>query len=61
MPDGRELGWKVKQEISVFTVKQVTGGMKVTNWNKYKDKWSHTKGMSFRNHPEKSILMCYLE
>ena len=32
------LDGKVKQEISVLTVKQVTGGMKVINWNNRKDK-----------------------
>ena len=32
------LDGKVKQEISAFTVKQVTGGMKVINWNEHKDK-----------------------
>ena len=56
MPDGRELGWKVKQEISVFTVKQVTGGMKVINWNKHKDKWSHTKGIQFPEPSRKKYI-----
>ena len=28
------LDGKVKHETSAFTVKQVTGGMKVINWNK---------------------------
>ena len=41
------LDGKMKQEISVFTVKQVTGGMKIINWNTQKDKWSHTKGIHF--------------
>ena len=27
------LDGKVKDEVSMFTVKQVTGGMKVVNWN----------------------------
>ena len=41
------LDGKVKQEISAFTVKQAAGGMKVINWNKQKDQWSHTKGIQF--------------
>ena len=39
------LDGKVKQGISAFTVKQVRSGMKLINWNKHKDKWSHTKGI----------------
>ena len=38
---------KVKQKIFAFIVKQVTGGMKVINWNKHKYKWSHTKCIQF--------------
>ena len=34
----KSLDGKVKEEISVLTVKQVTGGMKVINWNNRKDK-----------------------
>ena len=41
------LEWKVKQGISVFSVKQVIDGMKVINWNKHKDKWNHSKGIQF--------------
>ena len=47
---------KVKQEISGFTVKQVTGGMKVINWNKHKDKWSHTKGIQFPKPASKKYI-----
>ena len=36
---------KVKHEISVFKVKEVTSGIKVINWNKHKKKWSRTKGI----------------
>ena len=31
----------------MFTDKEVTGGMKVINQNKHKDKWSHAKGIHF--------------
>ena len=41
------LDGKVKDEVSVFTEKQMTGGMKVVNWNKYKDKWNHIKEIRF--------------
>ena len=50
------LGGKVKHEISAFTVKQVTGGMKVINWNKHKDKWSHTKGIEFPEPSSKKYI-----
>ena len=50
------LDGKVKQEISGFTVKQVTGGMKVINWNKHKDKWSHTKGIQFPKPASKKYI-----
>ena len=50
------LDGKVKHEISVFTVKQVTGGMKVINWNKHKDKWSHTKGIQFPEPSSKKYI-----
>ena len=50
------LDGKIKQEISVFTVKQVTGGMKVTNWNEYKDKWNHTKGIQFPEPSSKKFI-----
>ena len=43
----KSLDGKVKQRISVFTVKQVTDGMKVINLNKHKDKRNHSKGIQF--------------
>ena len=45
------LDGKVKQEISAFTFKRVTSGMKVIN--KYEDKWSHTKGIVSRTIKQK--------
>ena len=48
------LDGKVKQEISAFTFKRVTGGMKVIN--KYKDKWSHTKGIQFPEPSSKKYI-----
>ena len=50
------LDGKVKQEISVFIMKQVPCGMKVINWNKQKDKWSHTKGIQFPEPPRKKYI-----
>ena len=50
------LDGKVKHEISAFTVKQVTGGMKVINWNKHKDKWSHIKGIEFPEPSSKKYI-----
>ena len=48
------LDGKVKQEISAFTFQRVTGGMKVIN--KYKDKWSHTKGIQFPEPSSKKYI-----
>ena len=50
------LDGNVKHEISAFTVKQVTGGMKVNSWNKHKDKWSHTKGIQFPEPSSKKYI-----
>ena len=47
---------KVKHEISAFAVKQVTGGMKVIDWNRHKDKWSHTKGIQFPEPSSKKYI-----
>ena len=52
---------KLKQKISVFTVKQVTGGIKMTNWKKYKDKWSHTKSIQFPEPSSKQYIDLLLE
>ena len=50
------LDGKVKDEVSVFTVKQVTGGMKVVNWNKHKDKWNHIKEIIFPEPASKKYI-----
>ena len=50
------LDGKVNQGISAFTVKQMTGGMKVINWNKHKDKWNHNKGVPFPDTLSKTYL-----
>ena len=50
------LDGKEKQEISFFTVKQVTDGIKVINWKKHKDKWSHTKGIQFSEPSSKKYM-----
>ena len=50
------LDGKIKQDISAFIVKQVTGGMKLINWNKHKDKWSHTKCIQFPETSSKKYI-----
>ena len=50
------LDGKVKDEVSMFTVKQVTGGMKVVNWNKHKDKWNHIKEITFPEPANKKYI-----
>ena len=50
------LDGKVKDEVSMFTVKQVTGGMKVVDWNKHKDKWNHIKEITFPEPASKKYI-----
>ena len=48
------LDGKVKDEVSMFTVKQVTGGMKVVNCNKHK--WNHIKEITFPEPASKKYI-----
>ena len=50
------LDGKMKENISVFTVKQVTGGMKVINWNEHKNNWSHIKDIQFPEPSSKRFI-----
>ena len=50
------LDGKKKEDISVFTVKQVTGGMKVINWNEHKNNWSHIKDIQFPEPSSKKFI-----
>ena len=40
----------------MFTVKQVTGGMKVINWNEHKNNWSHIKDIQFPEPSSKKFI-----
>ena len=50
------LDGKMKEDISVLTVKQVTGGMNVINWNEHKNNWSHIKDIQFPEPSSKKFI-----
>ena len=51
----KSLDGKLKQELSVFIVKQMASGIKVIDWNNHKDKWNLSKGTQL---PEPSNERC---
>ena len=50
------LDGKMTEDISVFTVKQVTGGTKVIFWNEHKNNWSHIKEIQFPEPSSKKFI-----
>ena len=48
--------FEYQRGVPASTVKQVTGRMKVINWNKHKDKSSHTKGIEFPEPSRKKYI-----
>ena len=55
------LDWRVDTKILAFTANKVTVNIRVVNWQKQKDRWSHLKDIKFLRVGPKPIIDILIE